>query len=123
MTLPQPCTPHHFNFHVFQCFHTLPNCVWRFSSCSHESWFFTKSPRSSGDSSSEKPLIITISGDLGSGKSLLASALVDRWKADRSFHGVRQRRLAERMGITTLELNKRAETDKSIDEQIDSVFS
>jgi cytidylate kinase len=33
-----------------------------------------------------------------------------------------QRRLADRLGITTLELNKRAETDKSIDDQIDSVF-
>ncbi|MBU6236146.1 MAG: cytidylate kinase family protein, partial [Alphaproteobacteria bacterium] len=70
----------------------------------------------------DKPIIITISGDLGSGKSMLANALVERWKADRYSTGMVQRKLAERMGITTLELNKRAETDKSIDDQIDSVF-
>jgi cytidylate kinase len=68
------------------------------------------------------PLIITISGDLGSGKSLLASALVDHWSAARYSTGMVQRSLAEQMGITTLELNKRAETDKTIDDQIDSVF-
>lgn len=79
-------------------------------------------PRGQNDSSFDKPLIITISGDLGSGKSLLASALVERWKADRYSTGMVQRRLAEKMGITTLELNKRAETDKSIDDQIDAVF-
>lgn len=70
----------------------------------------------------DAPLIITISGDLGSGKSLLSNALVQRWEADRYSTGVVQRRLAEKMGITTLELNRRAETDKSIDDQIDSVF-
>jgi len=70
----------------------------------------------------EKPIIISISGDLGSGKSLLANALVERWIADRYSTGMVQRRIADRMGITTLELNRRAETDRSIDEQIDSVF-
>lgn len=74
------------------------------------------------DSSAEKPLIISISGDLGSGKSLLANALVTRWEADRYSTGMVQRRLADRMGITTLELNRRAETDPTIDEQIDHVF-
>jgi len=78
--------------------------------------------RPSRDHSGEKPLIISISGDLGSGKSLLANALVERWAADRYSTGMVQRRIADRMGITTLELNKRAETDKSIDDQIDSVF-
>lgn len=75
-------------------------------------------PKESGN----KPVIISISGDLGSGKSLLANSLVERWEADRYSTGMVQRRLADRMGITTLELNKRAETDKAIDEQIDSVF-
>lgn len=69
-----------------------------------------------------KPIIISISGDLGSGKSLLANALVEQWGADRYSTGMVQRRIADRMGITTLELNKRAETDKTIDDQIDSVF-
>lgn len=70
----------------------------------------------------DAPFIITISGDLGSGKSVLAASLVEAWQADRYSTGIVQRRLAEKMGITTLELNKRAESDKSIDEQIDSVF-
>lgn len=78
--------------------------------------------RQAKDHSDDKPLIISISGDLGSGKSLLANALVERWEADRYSTGMVQRRIADRMGITTLELNQRAETDKSIDEQIDSVF-
>lgn len=67
-------------------------------------------------------MIISISGDLGSGKSLLANAMVERWEADRYSTGMVQRRIADRMGITTLELNRRAETDRSIDDQIDSVF-
>lgn len=70
----------------------------------------------------EKPIIISISGDLGSGKSVLASALVETWGAERYSTGMVQRRIADQLGITTLELNKRAETDKSIDDQIDSVF-
>lgn len=75
-----------------------------------------------GANGGDKPIIITISGDLGSGKSLLANALVERWQAERYSTGVVQRKLAEKMGITTLELNRRAETDRSIDDQIDSVF-
>lgn len=82
----------------------------------------SSSKSSSRDAHTDKPLIITISGDLGSGKSLLANALVERWKADRYSTGMVQRKIAERMGITTLELNTRAETDKTIDDQIDSVF-
>jgi len=70
----------------------------------------------------KNPFIVTISGDLGSGKSVLTSALVERWGAERYSTGLVQRKLAESLGITTLELNKRAETDKSIDDQIDSVF-
>lgn len=67
-------------------------------------------------------MIMTITGDVGSGKSLLANALVQRFDADRYSTGTVQRRLAEKMGITTLELNQRAETDPSIDEKIDSIF-
>lgn len=74
------------------------------------------------DNGDDKPLIMTISGDLGSGKSLLANFLVEHWKADRYSTGMVQRKIAEKMGITTLELNKRAETDKTIDDQIDAVF-
>lgn len=69
-----------------------------------------------------KPFIITISGDLGGGKSVLADRLVKHYSADRYSTGTVQRQLAEEKGITTLQLNQLAETDKSIDDQIDGVF-
>mgnify|MGYP000491599415 CR=1 FL=1 len=69
-----------------------------------------------------RPLIVTISGDLGSGKSVLANALVDYWGAEAYSTGKIQRKMAEDRGITTLELNKLAETDKSIDDEIDGNF-
>lgn len=69
-----------------------------------------------------RPLIITISGDLGGGKSVLANALVDYWGAEAYSTGKIQREMAAERGITTLELNKLAETDKSIDDEIDGNF-
>lgn len=69
-----------------------------------------------------RPLIITISGDLGGGKSVLANALVDYWGAEAYSTGKIQRAMADERGISTLELNKLAETDKSIDDEIDSNF-
>lgn len=68
------------------------------------------------------PVVMTISGDLGAGKSLLTGALVERWGARRYSTGTVQRQMAEKLGITTLELNRRAETDHTIDDQIDSIF-
>ena len=82
----------------------------------------SKQPNDMNKTTFDKPLIMTITGDVGSGKSVLADALVQRFDADRYSTGTVQRKLAEDMGITTLELNKRAETDPSIDEKIDSVF-
>lgn len=70
-----------------------------------------------------KPLIVTISGDLGSGKSILTDALCNHWEAERYSTGTVQRQLAAEMGISTLELNRLAETDKSIDDKIDGVFA
>lgn len=70
-----------------------------------------------------KPLIVTISGDLGSGKSILTDALCNHWKAERYSTGTVQRQLAADMGISTLELNRLAETDKTIDDKIDGVFA
>lgn len=71
---------------------------------------------------SNPPFIITISGDLGSGKSVLAERLAKQFKAERYSTGSAQRQLAEEMGITTLKLNQLAETDKTIDDRIDGVF-
>jgi cytidylate kinase len=70
-----------------------------------------------------KPKHITITGDLGSGKSMIASKLVDRYGAQRYSTGAIQRDLAAKLGITTLELNHRADTDPSIDVMIDSAFT
>ncbi len=74
------------------------------------------------DPKAQTPLILTISGDVGGGKSVLADRLVRRYEADRYSTGTVQRNIAKRMGVTTLELNQLAETDKSIDDQIDGVF-
>lgn len=67
-------------------------------------------------------IIITISGDLGSGKSVLAARLADQFSADRYSTGHAQRQLASEMGITTLELNRLADKDHTIDDKIDAVF-
>lgn len=66
---------------------------------------------------------MTISGDLGSGKSVLSDALVNYWGAEAYSTGKIQREMAEERGISTLELNKLAETDKSIDDEIDGNFA
>jgi len=71
----------------------------------------------------KKPFIVTISGDLGSGKSILTNGLCTHWEAERYSTGTVQRKLAADMGISTLELNRLAETDKTIDDKIDSVFA
>ncbi len=67
--------------------------------------------------------IVCINGDLGSGKSSAISRLSERlnWKVFST--GAAQRQLAREMGITTLELNRISETDRSIDDKIDSVFA
>lgn len=74
------------------------------------------------DMPKKHPIIISIAGDLGSGKSLLTAALVEHFGAERYSTGNAQRKIAAAMGITTLELNKLAESDKSIDDKIDGVF-
>ncbi|MEM9359659.1 MAG: AAA family ATPase [Pseudomonadota bacterium] len=67
--------------------------------------------------------IVCINGDLGSGKSSAIGKLSERlhWKVFST--GAAQRQLAREMGITTLELNRISETDRSIDDKIDSVFA
>lgn len=67
--------------------------------------------------------IVCINGDLGSGKSSAIGKLQDRlgWRVFST--GAAQRQLAREMGITTLELNRISESDRSIDDKIDSVFA
>lgn len=63
--------------------------------------------------------IITLSGDIGSGKSSVAAELNRLTGYDIIGTGKIQRAIAERRGLTTLELNKISETDRSIDDEID----
>ena len=63
--------------------------------------------------------IITLSGDIGSGKSSVAAELQKLTAFDIIGTGRIQRAIAERRGLTTLELNKISETDRSIDDEID----
>lgn len=64
--------------------------------------------------------IIAMSGDIGSGKSSVAVALKELTAFDVISTGKIQRTIAERRGVTTLELNKISQTDRSIDDEIDS---
>ena len=65
-------------------------------------------------------MIITISGDIGSGKSttgkLLASALGYKYLSTGNI----QRKIAEEMNLTTLELNLLSEKMTEIDDRIDA---
>jgi len=64
--------------------------------------------------------IIVMSGDIGSGKSSVATALKQMTGYDVIGTGTIQRAIAKRRGVTTLELNKISQTDRSIDDEIDS---
>jgi len=66
--------------------------------------------------------IITITGDLGSGKSTVSNLLKQRLDYDYVYTGRVQREIANRHQMTTLELNKYAETHPEIDAEIDSIF-
>lgn len=66
--------------------------------------------------------LITISGQLGSGKSTVAKALSKKLGWEYYSTGMAQRLIAQKRGITTVELNKLAITDINIDKEIDSVF-
>ncbi|MEM6268594.1 MAG: (d)CMP kinase [Bacteroidota bacterium] len=65
---------------------------------------------------------ITITGDLGSGKSVTSKFLSQALSYEIYSAGKVQREIAARYGMTTLELNQYAETHPEIDEEIDSVF-
>ncbi len=64
--------------------------------------------------------IITLSGDIGSGKSSVAACLATQTGYEIVGTGKIQRAIAEKRGMTTLELNERSETDRSVDDEIDS---
>ncbi len=62
---------------------------------------------------------VTVSGELGSGKSAVANALSARLGADVVSTGAIHRRIAAQRGESALETNLVAEQDSSIDELID----
>jgi cytidylate kinase len=65
---------------------------------------------------------ITLTGDLGSGKSAVSKILCETTGFEYISTGRIQRQLAQEMGIDTLEMNRRADIDPSIDERIDGIF-
>jgi CMP/dCMP kinase len=66
------------------------------------------------------PLRITIAGDIGSGKSTVAKWLAEIAGVEPLSTGGIQRQLAQKRGVSVLELNRLAENDASIDREIDS---
>lgn len=64
-------------------------------------------------------MLVTVSGPAGSGKSTLAASLADALGVDHVSGGDIFRELASERGLTPLELNRRAETDDSIDRNLD----
>jgi CMP/dCMP kinase len=66
--------------------------------------------------------IITVTGDLGSGKSRTCCLLAERLQRRVVSTGTIQRQLASEMGLTTLELNRLSESDPSIDHRIDQTI-
>ena len=65
---------------------------------------------------------ITISGQLGSGKSTVAKMLSEKLGWDYYSTGMAQRAIAQKRGISTVELNQQAISNPQIDEEIDGVF-
>ncbi len=65
---------------------------------------------------------ISITGDLGSGKSTIAKILAEELQAKYLSTGAIQRNIASRYNMTTLEMNKYADVHKEIDDEIDNVL-
>ena len=66
--------------------------------------------------------IISLTGDLGSGKSTVSTILCKQLHYEYIYTGQIQRRIAERYAMTTNELNVYAETHPEIDREIDDTF-
>ena len=77
-------------------------------------------PPNCADIMSEQRAIITITGDLGSGKSTVAKIIAKQQGLQRFSTGNFQRQLAREQGLTSLELNKLSEQHPEVDAQIDA---
>jgi cytidylate kinase len=65
---------------------------------------------------------ITITGDLGSGKSSVGKLLAPKLNFKLTSVGMIQREIATRYGLSTLELNRLSELNPDIDKEIDAVY-
>jgi len=65
-------------------------------------------------------MIITLSGDPGSGKSTIAQMLSERLGWPRHYVGDMRRQRAEERGMTLAEYNRLGETDPSTDTEVDN---
>lgn len=63
--------------------------------------------------------IISITGDLGSGKSTVAKIICEKTGFQYFSTGTIQRKIAQERGIDTLQLNQLCGSDKSVDDLID----
>lgn len=68
-------------------------------------------------------MLITITGKLGSGKSTICNILKEQYGYEIFSTGSINREFARRLGITTLELNKRLMEDPSLDKEIDGTVT
>ncbi|MBO7402079.1 MAG: dephospho-CoA kinase [Lachnospiraceae bacterium] len=66
---------------------------------------------------------ITLTGNLGSGKSTICRILEDQYGFEIYSTGKVQRKLAEEMGLTVLEMNQRMCSDPSYDHKIDDTVA
>ncbi len=64
--------------------------------------------------------IVTLSGDIGGGKSSVARILREALGFQLISAGGIQREIAASLGLTTLQLNERSAKDRSVDDRIDS---
>ena len=68
-------------------------------------------------------MIISISGLPGSGKSTVGKMLSEKLGFERIYMGGILRKIADNKGITILELMKQADSDSSIDEEVDKMVA
>lgn len=69
-----------------------------------------------------RPKLITITGQPGAGKTTACKNIAAELGWEYFNTGIVMRKLGESRGLTVTEINALAETDKSIDEEIDSVY-
>ncbi|MGE3770727.1 MAG: cytidylate kinase family protein [Bdellovibrionales bacterium] len=70
----------------------------------------------------KRPNLITVTGQPGAGKTTMCKKLAEELGWEYFYTGMVMRKLAEDRGISITEINKLAETDRSFDKIVDSVY-